>query len=68
MTGIIGAIFGIFTSIGVWMVETLPTFFALFYVQETGLTLLGTLAVCSLGISIVFLLVGIIQRFMKFRG
>lgn len=65
---ILTAILAVFTSIGTWMVETIPKFFTLFYATEGGLTLLGTLAVAGLGISIVFLLVGIIQRFLKFRA
>lgn len=65
---ILAAILAVFTSIGTWITTSLPTFFGLFYVAETGLTLLGMLAVASLGFSVVFLLVGIIQRFMKFRG
>lgn len=68
MNSIVTAIFAVFTIIGEWIVETIPTFFELFYVAETGLTLLGTLAVVSLGIGIVFLLIGIIQRFLKFRA
>lgn len=62
------AIFAVFTAIGEWITTSLPTFFTLFYVAESGLTLLGTLAVVGLGISVVFLLMGIIQRFLKFRG
>lgn len=61
------AIFEVFTRIGTWISETLPTFMELFYAEQ-GLTLLGVLAVTSLGISVIFLLIGIIQRFLKFRG
>lgn len=68
MTSILTAIFAVFTTIGEWIVATIPTFFSLFYVAETGLTLLGTLAVVGLGMSIVFLLIGIITRFLKFRA
>lgn len=66
--GILTAILAVFTAIGEWITTTLPSFFALFYVAETGLTLLGVLAVAGLGISVVFLLIGIIQRFLKFQG
>lgn len=66
-TGILAAILAVFSSIGTWITTSIPTFFTLFY-AESGLTLLGTLAVCGLGISIVFLMIGIIQRFLKFRG
>lgn len=66
-SGILAAIFAVFTSVGNWITTTLPTFFTLFY-ADNGLTLLGTLAVAGLGISVVFLLIGIIQRFLKFKG
>lgn len=66
-TGILAAILAVFTQVGTWITTTLPTFFSLFY-ADSGLTLLGTLAVAGLGISVVFLLIGIIQRFLKFQG
>lgn len=65
-TGILASILAVFAEIGEWMVTNIPTFFALFY--SNGLTLLGTLAVCSLGIGIVFLLIGVIQKFLRFRA
>ena len=65
--GILAAILAVFTAIGGWITETLPTFFALFY-AEGALTLLGVLAVAGLGMSVIFLLIGIIQRFLKFQG
>lgn len=71
MNALLTAIFTVFTQIGNWITETIPMFFKLFYVSEgseAGLTFLGTLAVVSLGIGIVFLLIGIIQRFLKFRA
>lgn len=65
---IIEAILAVFGAIGDWMVEFIPSFFGLFYVAETGLTLLGSLAVVGLAISVCFLAVGIIQKFLHFRG
>ena len=66
-TGILAAILAVFSQVGTWIVTTLPTFFTLFY-AEGALTLLGTLGVAGLGISVIFLLIGIIQRFLKFQG
>lgn len=66
--GVASAIFEIFALIGDWIVETIPKFFVLFYSPETGLTIVGVLAVCSLGVGVVFLLVGFVQRFFHFRG
>lgn len=65
---ILSAILAVFTAIGDWMVETIPTFFGLFYTAGSGLTILGTLAVVGLGIGLIFLLIGVIQNFMHFRG
>lgn len=64
---ILTAILEVFASIGTWIVETITDLMPMFYVAETGLTLLGVLAVCGLGISIVFLLIGVIQSFLRFR-
>lgn len=64
-TGILASILAVFSAIGSWITTTIPTFYSLFY-AEGALTLLGTLAVCGLGIGIIFLLIGIIQRFLKF--
>lgn len=64
---ILEAILAVFTAVGEWITTTIPNFFALFY-AENNLTMLGVLAVAGLAISVVFLLIGIIQKFMKFRG
>lgn len=64
---ILEAILAVFTAVGTWITTTIPTFFALFY-AENNLTMLGVLAVAGLAISVVFLLIGIIQKFMKFKG
>lgn len=64
---ILTAILEVFSSIGTWIVDTIAELMPMFYVAETGLTLLGILAVCGLGMSIIFLLIGIIQSFLRFR-
>lgn len=64
---ILTAILEVFSSIGTWIVETIADLMPMFYVAETGLTLLGILAVCGLGMSVIFLLIGIIQSFLRFR-
>lgn len=65
---IVTAITGVFTSIGAWIVDTIPTVVEVFYNAESGLTFLGTLAVVALGISVFFLIMGLIQNFLHFRG
>ena len=62
-------VLAVFTSVGQWISTTIPSFMALFWNTETSeLTILGILSVSSLGFSVVFLLIGIIQRFLHFAG
>lgn len=71
--GIMDAVFSVFGSIGDWFVEFMPTLLALFWTPGTGsdtgsLTLLGVLAVAGLGMSVVFLMLGLVQRFFHWGG
>lgn len=65
---VLTAVLAVFTSIGEWIVATIPDLLAMFYVADTGLTFLGVLAVAGLGLSVIFLVIGIIQNFLHFRG
>lgn len=62
---IIEAMTGVFDSIGDWFVDAVSDVTSLFYVSETGLTLLGTLAVIGLSISIVMLLLNLVKSFLR---
>ena len=65
----ITAVTNVFTGIGEWIADFLPTIFALFWDSEAGaLTFLGILSVGGLAVSIFFLLMGVIQNFLHFRG
>lgn len=66
LTGVLGSIFDVFSAIANWFAETLPVIMQMFYNTE-GLTFLGALAVAGLGISIIFLLIGVISNFLHFR-
>lgn len=68
MQAIITAITGVFTAIATWITDAIPTVVAVFYDSTDGLTFLGVLAVVALGISIFFLLMGLVQNFLHFRG
>lgn len=69
MNAVVTAITGVFTSIANWISTTIPSITAIFYDAEAGtLTFLGVLAVVALGISIFFLLMGLVQNFLHFRG
>lgn len=65
---VLDAILAVFTAVGTWISESVPTFYSLFYAPSSGLTFLGVLAVAGLSFSVVFLLIGIIQRFLHFSG
>lgn len=73
MNAVITAITGVFTQIANWISTTIPSITAIFYTPAAGetpgqLTFLGVLAVVALGISIFFLLMGLVQNFLHFRG
>lgn len=68
ISGVISQVTGVFTALSDWIVKTIPSVVTVFYDGESGLTFLGTLAVCGLAISIFFLLMGLIQNFLHFRG
>lgn len=69
---ILSAIFEIFTGVGDWITQALNSLMDLFWLpgaEGAGeLTFLGVLAVAGLAFSVIFLIIGIIQRFLHFRG
>lgn len=65
---IVESITGVFSEIATWISEAVTSITPMFYVAETGLTFLGTLAVVGLAFSVVFLIMGIIQNFLHLRG
>lgn len=71
MTSVLTAILAVFTSIGEWIGTAVQSLIPMFYVADgsnAGLTFLGVLAVASLAFSVIFLLIGLIQRFLHFQG
>ena len=71
---VLNSILGVFEAVGEWFADFVPTLTAMFYTPAatssgTGqLTFLGVLAVAGLAISVVFLVIGLIQNFLHFRG
>ena len=65
---VLEAILAVFLSVGEWISGAVTALIPMFWVAETGLTFLGVLAVAGLAISITFLLIGLIQNFLHFRG
>ena len=68
MTNVVTAITDVFEALSGWIVSAIGDVSALFYNAESGLTFMGTLAVIGLGIGIVFLLIGVIQNFLRMRS
>ena len=64
----ITAITDVFTEIGTWITSQISALMPVFYTEADGLTFLGILAVCGLAFSVIFLIMGIIKRFLHFRG
>lgn len=63
----IEAITGVWTDIMEWIVSSITSVQTVFY-GEGGLTFMGTLAVISVAIGLAFLVIGVIQNFLKLRG
>lgn len=65
---ILSAMTQVFTAVFAWLMEAISSVIGVFYVAETGLTLLGVLAIIALSISLFFLVMGLIQNFLHLRG
>lgn len=64
---VLDAILSVFTSVGTWIAGAVDQVTPMFY-DNGALTFLGVLAVAGLAISVVFLIIGVIQNFLHFRG
>ncbi len=65
---VLNSILDVFSSVGTWIAEAVSDLTPMFYSSASGLTFLGVLAVAGLAFSVVFLIIGIIQNFLHFRG
>lgn len=63
----IEAITGVWTDVMEWIVSSLASVQSVFY-ADNSLTFLGVLAVISVAIGIAFLVIGVIQNFLRLRG
>ena len=62
-------VFSVFTQTASWFTTSVPSVVELFWDSELkALTFLGVLSVAGLSISVFFLLLGVIQNFLHFRG
>lgn len=71
---ILTRVMDVFDLVADWIVEAVSNMTPLFYTApsttggEGSLTFLGVLAVAGLAFSVIFLIIGIIQNFLHFRG
>ena len=65
---VLEAILAVFMDIAEWVPTAITSLVPVFWNAESGLTFMGVLAVSGLAISVVFLIMGVIQRFLHFRG
>lgn len=65
--GVLESILEVFSGVGTWITSAVAAMIPMFY-AEGALTFLGVLAIAGLAFSVVFLLIGIIQRFLHFAG
>lgn len=68
MPTVLESVLAVFLSVGEWIADAVPVMIPMFWATEGGLTFLGVLAVAGLAFSVAFLLIGIIQKFLHFRG
>ena len=65
---VLDKVLAVFKGVGEWIPSAVNDLIPMFYDQTTGLTFLGVLAVAGLAFSVTFLVLGIIQKFLHFRG
>lgn len=63
----VGEITTVWTEIMTWVTTSITSVQTVFY-ADNKLTFLGTLTVISVAIGIAFLVIGVIQNFLKLRG
>ncbi len=63
----VSAITTVWTEIMTWITTSLASVQTVFY-SDNVLTFLGVLAVISVAIGVAFLVIGVIQNFLKLRG
>lgn len=65
---VLSAVLAVFSAILEWFVTAINTAVGIFWVAETGLTFIGTLAVLGLGIAVILMLFAMIRSYLKNRG
>lgn len=72
MTDVLTAVLAVFTAVGEWIPTAIQKMIPIFWTTGAegagSLTFMGVLAVAGLAFSVVFLVIGLIQRFLHFAG
>lgn len=72
MTSVLTAILAVFTAIGEWIPTAIQSMIPIFWTAGADgagtLTFMGVLAVAGLAFSVIFLIIGLIQKFLHFAG
>lgn len=69
MTGILDAIFGVFTSVTTWFIETLSSATELFYTVGSGgtgeLTLIGNITIIGFAIAVALMILAWVRSVIR---
>lgn len=57
----------VFEAVASWLTSAVQNVIPMFYAEETGLTFIGILAIASLAISVAFLLINVINSYLRFK-
>lgn len=67
MTDIVSNVFAVFTEIIEWFTTSIGAISGIFYTAGSGLTFVGVLTLCALGVALTLLLVNLIRGILRFR-
>lgn len=65
---VLDKMFEVFDAVGTWIGEAVSAMIPIFWDSTNGLTFLGTLAVLGVAFAVMFLIIGIIQKFLHIAG
>lgn len=68
VSNVLSDVLEVFGQIGGWIPTAVEDLMPIFWSAADGLSFLGVLAVAGLAFSVVFLVMGLIQNFLHFRG
>ncbi len=66
MENLVTSVFDVFSKVGEWFVEVIPSMLSIFYSETTGLTIIGILALCGLGIGTILMVFNLVRNFFNF--